>query len=206
MITCGKKIISENKHTQSTEHEVQTESSKELPSSPQKKKGGVTAASQGGAFSILPPGSNCLFCSLNVLSLRFSGVAAVLFSRSSTLSIVGDEIFPFLLESTPAVKKPLAVIRPVSHTPSFGGHCCPGVSRPVPADDDSSFSNSGPISSSSFSKLKCIPDGGSEVCEMGLQCYMVSTGVTVICACASSQLRLSTYRLIPGSSSSGSLP
>ena len=67
----------ENKHTQSTEHKAQTESSKELPSSPQKKKGRVTAASQGGAFSLLPPGSNFLFCSLNVLSLRFSGVAAV---------------------------------------------------------------------------------------------------------------------------------
>ena len=90
------------------------------------KESRVTAAFQGGDFSPFPPESNCLFSSLDVLCLRFSGVAAVpasvptcsvseeisasvavLFARS-----VGDEIFPPWLEPTPAVKKPAAVVRP----------------------------------------------------------------------------------------------
>ena len=144
------------------------ENSKKTPSFSPEKEGRVTAAFQGGAFSLLPPGSNCLFCSLNVSSLRLSGVAAVeempaivtvLFSR-----LVLDEIFPFLLESTPMVKMPKAVIRPCSQIPWFRGQCCPGVSRPVPADYDLSFSNSGSISLSLFSKLKYTTDGGSGVC------------------------------------------
>ena len=59
--------------------------------------------------------------------------------------IVDDEIFPLWYELTAAVKKPAAVVRPVSHVPSFGGHCFPGVSRPVPADGGSSSSSSGSI-------------------------------------------------------------
>ena len=62
-----------------------------------------------------------------------SAVIPVLLARS-----VGDEIFFPWLEPTPAVKMPEAVVRPWSHVPSFGGHCWPGVSRPVPADGDSS--------------------------------------------------------------------
>ena len=77
------------------------------------------------------------------------------------------EIFLFLLELAPAVKVPEAVVLPVSRIPSFGGHCCPGVLKPVPADDDLSFSHSG-SSLPSFFKLKHTPDGGTEVCEMGL--------------------------------------
>ena len=86
---------------------MQRKRTRSLPASLQEKKGRDTAAFQGGAFSSLPPGSKGLFSSLNVLSLRFDGVAAieeipetvavlVLFSltRVSTLSI-GDEIFPF---------------------------------------------------------------------------------------------------------------
>ena len=58
-------------------------------------------------------------------------------ARVSTRS-VGEEMFPPWFEPTPAVKKPPTVVRPVSHIPSFGGQCYPGVSRFVPADDDSS--------------------------------------------------------------------
>ena len=48
---------------------------------------------------------------------------------------VRERVFPPLFEPTPAGKQPSAVVRPVS---PFGGHCCPGVSKPVPADGDSS--------------------------------------------------------------------
>ena len=78
-----------------------------------------------------------------VLCLRFTRVAAVPV-RVPTCSIgeemsangvvffarfVGEEMFPSWFESTPAVKIPSAVVRPVSHIPSFGGHCCPGISK-----------------------------------------------------------------------------
>ena len=43
--------------------------------------------------------------------------------------------FPPEFEPTPTSKQPSAVVRPVS---PFEGHYCPGVSRPVPADGDSS--------------------------------------------------------------------
>ena len=52
-----------------------------------------------------------------------SAVVLVLVARS-----VGDEIFPFWLEPTPAVKMPEVVIRPWFHVPSFGENYCPGVS------------------------------------------------------------------------------
>ena len=53
-----------------------------------------------------------------------SAVILVLFSlsRVSTLSVVAEKRFPSWFESTAAVKKPAAVVRPVSHVPSFGGH------------------------------------------------------------------------------------
>ena len=112
------KISSGNRHTESTEREAQTENNKELPSSPPKKKGRVTAASQDGAFSLCPPGSNCLFSSLNVLSLRYHGVAAVEEMPATVPVLV--EIFLFLLELAPAVKMPEAVVLPVSPCPRSG--------------------------------------------------------------------------------------
>ena len=120
-----------------------------------------------------------------------SAVILVLVDRS-----VGDEIFPPWLEPTPAVKMPEAVVRPWSHIASFGGHSCPGVSRPVPADGDSGSSSSGPILPSVFSNLTYTLDVISGLGEQGLQCCTVSTGVTVTCAYASSRLRFFTYSLI----------
>ena len=123
------------------EQRQNTKHNKEPPSSPQKKKVELQPPrSKAGllSFSTVPPGSNCLFPSLLGLwpccRKVMSAVILVLFSlaRVSTLS-VGEGILPPWLESTPAVKKPLAVVRPCSHIRSFGGHCCPGVSKPVPA-------------------------------------------------------------------------
>ena len=47
----------------------------------------------------------------------------------------------------------LLMVRPFFHVPSFRGHCCPGVSRPVPADGGSSSPRSGSILPSLFSKI-----------------------------------------------------
>ena len=128
------------------------------------KESRVTAVFQSGAFSPFPSRSNCLLSSLMALCLRFAGVAAVpagvptcsvgkempanvvvlqVLARVSTHS-VGEAILPPWFEPTPVVM-PSAVVHPVSHIPSFGEHCCPGVSRPVPADDDSSSPRSGSI-------------------------------------------------------------
>ena len=102
-------------------HKAQTENKQEASQLSPEKESRVTAAFQGGAFFPFPPGSNCLFCSLDVLRLRFSGVAAaeemssivfVSFARLSTLSVVGDEIFVLWHEPTPAVKMPEVVVRP----------------------------------------------------------------------------------------------
>ena len=46
-------------------------------------------------------------------------VVVVLTAHASTRSVVGEVCFP-RFEPTPAVKKPLAVVRPVSHVPTFG--------------------------------------------------------------------------------------
>ena len=168
-----------NKHTQSTKHEAQTENKQGVSQFSPEKESRVTAAFQSGAFFPFPPGSNCLFCSLGVLRLRFSWVAAVeemssivfvSFACLSTLSVVGDEIFFLWLEPTPAVKMPEAMVRVVSHIPSFGGHCCPGVSRPVPADGDSSSFSSGPILPSLLSNLTYTLDEGSGSSGQGLEC------------------------------------
>ena len=82
--------------TNKKKHEQKT--SKELPSSPPEKKGRVTAAFQGGAFSPLPPGSNCLLCWLGVLRLRFSWIAAVEKMSAKVLVLVdrsgGDGVLP----------------------------------------------------------------------------------------------------------------
>ena len=199
-------------HRAETEkHEAQS-TNRKPPSSPEKKNSRGTVAFQGGAFSPFPPGSNRLFSSLLGLwpccRKVLSAVILVLFSlvRVSTLS-VGDEIFPPWLEFTPAIKKPLAVVRPSLHVPSFGGPCCPGVLRPVPADDDlSSSSISGSILPSMISKITHASGDGLGSGEQGLQYCTVSTCVTVICTCGASRLRFSTYRLITAYSSSGSFP
>ena len=156
------------------------------------------------AFSPYPRGSNCLFSSLNVFCLRFDGVAAIE-AMPATVTVLAarsasDEIFSPQLGPAPAVKMPEVVVFPVSHIPSVGGHCCPGVTRPVPADDDLSSSSSRPILPSLFSNLTYACDGGSGVCEMGLQYCTVSTRVTVICA--ASRTRFSTSRLRLANSSS----
>ena len=52
-------------------------------------------------------------------------VVLLVLARLST-HFVGEEMLPRWFEPTPAVKMPSAVVRPVSHIPSFGGHCCPG--------------------------------------------------------------------------------
>ena len=92
-----------------------------------------------------------------------SAVILLLFSmvRVSTLSVIVKKKFPPGFESTAVVKKQAAVVRPVSHVPSFGGHYCPGVSRPVPADGDSSSSSSGPILPSAFSNSTYTLGDGS---------------------------------------------
>ena len=190
----------------------------------QKKKDKITAAFQGVGFSSFPPGSNCLISSLVVLCLGFAGVAAVparvptcsvgeemsanvavvvLTARVSTRSVVGEVCFP-RFGPTPAVKKPSAVVRPVSHVPSFGGHCCPGVSKPVPVDGGSSSPCSGSILPSLFSKLTHTSGDGSGVCGLKLQYCTVSTGVTV--TCAASRPRFSTSRLSMANSASLTLP
>ena len=128
-------------------------------------------------------------------------ILVLLSARVSTLS-VGERILHPWFESTAAVKTPLAVVRRCSHIPSYGGHCCPGVSRLVPADDDLSSSSS---ILSSFSKLKYTTDGGSGVCEMGLQCCTVPSHVTAV-TCAASRSRFSTSRLRTAYSSSLNLP
>ena len=130
--------------------------------------------------------------------------AVVLTARVSMRSVVGEKMSPPWFGPTPAVKKPSAVVRPVSHVPSFGGHCCPGVPRPVPADGDSSSPRSGSILPSLFSKLKHTSSEGSGVCGLGLQYCTVSTDVTV--TCAASRPRFSTSRLSMASSSSLTLP
>ena len=111
-------------------------------------------------------------------------------ARVSTRSVGEEMSLPFV-EPTPAVKKPLAVVRPVSQ---IGRHCCLGVSKPVPADGNSSSSCSGSTLPSLLSKLKHTSGGISGSSEQGIQCCAVLTGVTV--TCAASRPRLSTYRLI----------
>ena len=159
-------------HKAETKHEAQTESKQGAFQFSPEKKGRVSAAFQGGAFSPLPPGSNCLFCKLGVLRPRFSWIADVEKMSANVLVLVdrsgGDGVLPPWLESTPAVKKPLAVVRHCSHVPSFGGPCCPGVLRPVPADGDSSSSSSGSILPSLFSKLTYALDGSGSG-EQGLE-------------------------------------
>ena len=163
----------------------------------EKRKKTITAAIQSGAFSPFPPGSKCLFSSLVFLCLRFA--IAVLTARVSTRSVVGEVCFS-RFGATPAVKKPSAVVRPVYHVPSFGGHYCPGISRPVPADGDSSSPRSGSILPSLFSKLTHTSGDGSGVCGLGLQYFTVSTGVTV--TCAASRPRFFSSRFSMASSSS----
>ena len=73
-------------------------------------------------------------------------------ARAPVHSVVGEVRFP-RFEPTPAVKKPSAMSRPVSQ---IRGHYCPGVSKSVPADGDSSSSCSGSTIPSFFSSHKHI--------------------------------------------------
>ena len=63
------------------------------------------------------------------------GVVISLSARVPTVISARKKVFPPKFEPTPMGKQPTAVVRPVSH---FGGHCCLGVSKPVPADGYSS--------------------------------------------------------------------
>ena len=115
-------------------HESQVTSLPRPNAHPRKKKDKITAAFQSGAFSPFPSGSSCLFSSLVVLCLGFAGVPAVparvptssvgeemsanvavvvMTARVSPRSVVGEVCFP-RFEPTLAVKKPSAVVRPVS--------------------------------------------------------------------------------------------
>ena len=69
------------------------------------------------------------------------------------------------------------MIRPV---PQFGWHCSPGVSKPVPADSDSSWSNSGSILALSFFSIQTRAlNDSSELCGRGLWgCCAVSIDAT----------------------------
>ena len=114
-----------------------------------------------------------------------------------TISVT-KRVFPTKFEPTPAGKQPLAVVRPAS---PFGRHCCPGISKPVPADGNSSWSGSGSIlPSTSFSKLTHTSDDISELRDRGLQGSAVS--IDAIVTCAASRPRLSTNCLILVNSSS----
>ena len=74
-------------HRAATKKEAQTENNKELPSSPPKKKVEYSRVPRR-AFSPCPPGSNCLFSSLNVLCLHFGGVAAIEKMSAKVLALV----------------------------------------------------------------------------------------------------------------------
>ena len=130
--------------------------------------------------------------------------AVVLTARVSTRYVVGEKLFPPRFDPMPTNEKPSAMVRPFFHVPSFGGHCCPGVSGPVPAEGGSSLPRSGFIFPSLFSKLTHTSDDDSGVCVLGLQYCTVSTGVTV--TCVASRPRFSTSRLSTASSSSLTLP
>ena len=113
-------------------------------------------------------------------------IVLLLPARVSPLSVVVEKKFPPWFESTPTVKKLKAVVRSWSHVPSFGGHCCPGVSRPVPADGDSSSPRPGSILPLLLFNLIHTSDGMSGLGERGLQYCTVSSGVAVTYACVAS--------------------
>ena len=129
--------------------------------SPQKKKDKVAAAFQSGAFSPFPPRSNCLFSSLPFSSSlglwpccrKLMSAVVVLRARVSTRSVAGEEMSPSWFDPMSTNRLPSAMVRLFSHVPSFGGHCCPGVPRPVPADGGSSLPLSESILPSLFSNL-----------------------------------------------------
>ena len=63
------------------------------------------------------------------------GVVISLSARLPTAVSASGKVFPSKFEPMPTGKQPVAVVHPVSQ---FGRHCCPGVSKPVPADGGSS--------------------------------------------------------------------
>ena len=143
-------IIRNKTHRQAhtdKKHEAQTAGTQGQRSPQKKKMLTSTAAFQSGGSSPFPPGSNCLFSLLAVflssgsrLAFRkmvFDAAVAVVISLSARVPMrsarvpthsVGEEVSPPQFEPTPKSKWPSAVVCPVS---PFGGHCCPGVSRPV---------------------------------------------------------------------------
>ena len=89
-------------------------------------------------------------------------------TRVPTRSSVEEMSRPWF-DPMPTSKWPSAMVRSVSHIPSFGGHCCPGVSRPVPADGGSSSVSFGFILPSYFSSiLTYTSDGVSGLSERGI--------------------------------------
>ena len=92
----------------------------------EKEKNTSASAFQSGGFPPFPPRSNCLFSSLaGSLSL---GKPIASSSREKMC-------FP-KFELTPTSKQTSTVL--VCSIPQIERHCCPGASKPVPADGDSS--------------------------------------------------------------------
>ena len=117
------------------------------------------------------------------------GVVLLLSGRVPT-AFSAEKVFPREFEPIQTSKQPSAVVRPVS---SFEGHYCPGVSRPAPADGDSSSVGSGFILPSLLSIQIRAPIDISGLGERVVQGGAVSIDATV--ACAALRLFLSTNRL-----------
>ena len=89
---------------------------------------------------------------------EFAGVLAVP-ARIPTRSF-GEEMSPPWFDPMPTSKLPSAMVRSVSHVPTFEGYFCPGVSILVPADGGLSSVSSGFILPSSFSSISIYTSGG----------------------------------------------
>ena len=150
-------------------------------------------------LSPFPLGSSCLFSSL-----------ADSFSLGKPItSSSREKMFPPKFELTPTSKQPSTVVRPISQ---FGRHCCPGVSKPVPAggdlsrpvpvDGDSRCPGSGSILPWVFPSIQtCTSNNISEQLDRGLQGWTVSIGVTTTCAAARPLLSMIMRSSLANSSS-----
>ena len=69
------------------------------------------------------------------------------------MSSVRGKVFPAKFELTMTSEQPSTVVRSISQ---FERHCCPSVSKPVPADDDSCCPSSGYILASVFPPYKHV--------------------------------------------------
>ena len=116
--------------------------------SPEREKNTSTSAFQYGGSAPYPTGSNCLF-SLLTASL-YSGLRLVflqtILDKAKNVGVwlsvcipipsySREKVLPPKFELTPTSKQSSTVVRPISQ---FGRHCCPGVSKHVPVDGDSS--------------------------------------------------------------------